>query len=86
MPQSDSTETASSTHGSTATLEQAPQLPLELGDAHESKRDDRVAVPDSPATLWTSVGKSRFAVDCVDGVPAELRDWVAPAVVVSASR
>lgn len=77
MSQSFSTEEAepaSLRPGSTATLEQAPQLPL-----------DTIAVPDSPASLWTSVSKSRIAVDCVDCVPAELRDWVAPAVVVHAS-
>lgn len=77
MSQSLNTEEAepTSNRGSTATLEQAPQLPL-----------DAIAVPDSPASLWTPVSKSRIAVDCVDCVPAELRDWVAPGVVVHASR
>ncbi|MGH8875799.1 MAG: hypothetical protein ACRD0P_00385 [Stackebrandtia sp.] len=76
MPQPHSTETteaAASSHGSTAVLAKVPELPL-----------DAVAVPDSPASLWTSVSKSRIAVDSVDCVPAELRDWVAPAVVVHA--
>ncbi|ADD41753.1 hypothetical protein [Stackebrandtia nassauensis] len=76
MSQSHSTEEAEPTSGGrTAVLEQAPQLPL-----------DTIAVPDSPATLWTSVSESRITVDCVDCVPAELRDWVAPAVVVHANR
>ncbi|HZE41372.1 MAG TPA: hypothetical protein VE172_21440 [Stackebrandtia sp.] len=47
---------------------------------------DVITVPDSPASLWTSVSRQRYTVDLDDAVPAALRDWVAPAIVVRAFR
>ncbi|MGH8791664.1 MAG: hypothetical protein ACRDXX_03355 [Stackebrandtia sp.] len=39
-------------------------------------------VPDSPAALWTSASRRRYTAETVECVPAELRTWVAPVVVV----
>jgi hypothetical protein len=57
-------------------------------DASETTEDlpeiAGLVVPDSPAPLWTSVARTTITVEPVDCIPAELRDWVAPAIVVHA--
>lgn len=55
-----------------------------LATAEPKPLPDGVTIPDSPATLWTSVSTTRFSVRIAGEIPAALRDWVAPPVVVRA--
>lgn len=45
-----------------------------------------IRIPDSPATLWAAISSAPVNVDVIDYAPAELRDWVAPVVVVHIGR